>query len=59
MMNDRTQAPSCSKEMPSLSTFGDLWLKEKSMNVLKEEITIADGNQPNFPSSTPTRASLE
>ena len=44
--------------MPSLSTLEDLWLKEKSTNVLKEEITIADCNQPDFPSSTPTRASF-
>ena len=49
MMNDRTQAPSCSKEMPSLSILGDLWLKEKSTNVLKGEITVADCNQPGFP----------
>ena len=49
MLNNRTQAPSCSKEMPSLSTLEDLWLKEKSMNVLKEGITIVDCNQPDFP----------
>jgi len=39
----------CPKEMPSLSTLEDLWLKEKSMNVLKEGITIVDCNQPDFP----------
>ena len=35
--------------MPSLSILGDLWLKEKSTNVLKGEITVADCNQPGFP----------
>lgn len=39
----------CPKEMPSLSTLEDLWLKEKSMDVLKEGITIVDCNQPDFP----------
>lgn len=39
----------CPKEMPSLSTLEDLWLKEKSMNVLKEGITIVDCDQPDFP----------
>lgn len=37
------------KEMPSMSTLEDLWLKEKSMNVLSEGITIVDCNQPDFP----------
>ena len=39
----------CPEEMPSMSTLEDLWLKEKSMNVLKEGITIVDCNQPDFP----------
>ncbi|QDZ17942.1 signal transduction histidine kinase [Chloropicon primus] len=47
MLSNRRE--SCSKEMPSLSTLEDLWLKEKSMNVLKEGITIVDCNQTDFP----------
>jgi len=37
------------RKSPSLSTLQDLFLKEKSMNVLKEGVTIVDCNLPDSP----------
>ena len=37
------------KRFPSYTSLQDLWLKERSMNVLKEGITIVDCSLPDFP----------